>query len=162
MRTLGLLLSSAALAATPLWAQQLSGEGTCGTPEISQEVPIGDRPDHSYSVSKNSCSWTKPFEIAGQRAMPGTAVQTDERTGNMARFRGYYLDPMSGGDTVHYSYEGTTKFKDRATPESAEWNWTIANGTGKLTGLKGTGTCKGSWATGKYQWKCTGSYQLSR
>jgi hypothetical protein len=162
MRTPGLVLSLGWLAVSALSAQQLTGEGTCGTPEVSQEVPIGDRPEHSYSVSKNTCSWTKPFEIAGQRAEPGTAVQTDERTGNTARFRGHYLDPMSGGDTVHYAYEGTTKFKDTMTPESVAWTWTIANGTGKLAGLTGKGTCKGSWATGKYLWSCAGSYQLSK
>ena len=67
---------------------------------------------------------------------------------------------MAGGDTVHYSYEGVTIFKDKTTPESAAWNWTIAGGTGKFTGLKGTGTCEGSWATGAYKWSCTGAYEL--
>jgi hypothetical protein len=162
MRTLPFLIAMTLFAAVPLWAQRVSGEGTCGKPEVDQEVPIGDRPDHSFSVSKNNCTWTKPFEIAGEKAQGGTAVQMDERSGNTSRFRGHYLDTMAGGDTVHYRYEGTTTFKDRTTPESVAWTWTIANGSGKLKGLTGKGTCKGSWATGTYRWSCTGAYRLRR
>ena len=158
MRTHSFLLGFIFLAAPPLWAQRLSGEGTCGKPEVNQEVPIGDRPDHSFAVSKNTCTWTKPFEIAGERAEGGTAVQVDERNGSTSRFRGHFLDRMASGDTVHYRYEGVTTFKEK-TPQSAAWSWTIANGTGKFSGLTGRGTCKGSWPGGAYRWSCTGAYR---
>jgi hypothetical protein len=141
MRTHSFLLGFAFPVAPPLWAQHLSGEDTCGNPEVNQQIPVGDRPDHSFSVSKNSCSWTKPFEMAGEQ--------------------GHYLDRMSNGDTVHYRYEGVTKLKGE-TPQSVAWSWTFAGGSGKFSGLKGRGSCKGSWPGGVNRWSCTGTYVMGK
>jgi hypothetical protein len=68
---------------------------------------------------------------------------------------------MSNGDTVHYRYEGVATFKGQV-PQRATWNWTIVNGTGKLRGLSGRGSCKGSWPDGTYRWGCSGSYRMPR
>lgn len=152
---LGLML----LLAPPAWSQRLSGQGTCGEPEDQKEIAVGDRPDHSFSISKGKCTWSKPFEIAGQRAEGGTAVQMNERTGSTSKFRGHYLDPMSGGDTVHYSYEGTTTFAGEK-PQKQTWSWTIVGGTGKLKAVSGKGTCDGAWPEGKFSFSCTGAYRL--
>lgn len=161
MRTYSLIIGLSLFAVPPLPAQDLSGEGTCDQPEVNQVVPIGDAPDHSFALSKNRCRWTKPFEIAGERAEGGTAVQLAERSGNTSKFRGHYLDRMAGGDTVHYSYQGTTTFQDEK-PQSVAWTWNIVEGTGKLRGLIGQGSCKGSWPGGTYRWSCIGAYQLNR
>ena len=160
MRAPALLLCGF-LAAPQVWAQRLSGQGTCGPPAAHNEIPVGDRPDHTFSITKTPCSWTRPFEIAGQRAAGGMAVQSSERTGSRERFRGHYLDAMSGGDTVHYEFQGTATLKDQQ-PESVAWSWTIVNGTGKLKGVSGQGTCKGSWPGGSYKWTCTGGYKMGR
>ena len=128
---------------------------------MTQEIPIGDRPNHSYTVSKTPCTWTKPFEIAGQKAEGGNGVQVDERDGNTSRYRGHYLDRMSGGDTVNYSYEGVATFKGQV-PEGATWRWTVAHATGKLRGLTGRGTCKGSWPEGTYRWSCSGRFRAPK
>ena len=82
------LLFCAILVAPPLWGQRLSGEGTCADPDEFHQIPAGDRPDHTFAVSKSRCTWSKPFEIAGQRAVGGTVVQTRERNGNQERFPG--------------------------------------------------------------------------
>jgi hypothetical protein len=67
---------------------------------------------------------------------------------------------MSSGDTARYQYQGSTTFKD-GKPQSAEWSWTYAGGSGKLTKLKGKGTCKGTWdREGNNSWRCTGQYRL--
>jgi hypothetical protein len=88
-------------------------------------------------------------------------VQVDERSGSTSRFRGHFLDRMASGDTVHYRYEGVTTFKGE-TPQTAAWSWTIAGGSGKFSGLKGQGTCRGSWPDGPYHWSCTAAYQGAR
>lgn len=154
-----LILGLTLLSAPPLWAQQLTGEGTCGNPELAHQIPIGDRPNHSISISQTKCTWTKPFEIAGERAEGGTGVQFDERSGNTSRFQGHYLDRMSSGDTVHYRYQGVTSWKDER-PDNVAWSWTVVSATGKFSTLRGRGTCKGSWPDGTYRWRCTGAYRM--
>ncbi len=66
---------------------------------------------------------------------------------------------MENGDTVHYSYEGTAKMKDGMV-ESVENKWTIIRATGKLEGLKASGTCKGkSDGEGGVIFECEGEYK---
>jgi hypothetical protein len=132
------------LAAPELSGQRLTGEGSCTRPDTTHAIPVGDRPDHLFALARVSCTWTKPFEIAGSQSTGGTAVQFDELTGNTSRFHGVFSDVMSSGDTVHYRYQGTGTLRD-GTPQTAEWSWTYAGGTGKLRKLQGKGSCKGSW-----------------
>jgi hypothetical protein len=162
MRTYVFLLGLCLLAAPQLWAQRLSGEGSCTRPDTAHTVPVGDRPDHVFVVSKATCAWTRPFEIAGTRAKGGTAVQFDEMNGNASRFHGYYVDVMESGDTARYRYQGTSRFKD-GKPQTAEWSWSFAGGSGKLRNLSGRGSCKGGWdREGVNRWRCGGEYRLSR
>jgi hypothetical protein len=161
MRICSFLIGLCLLVAPTVSAQRLSGQGTCGEPEDQKEIPVGDRPNHSFAVSKSKCSWIRPFEIGGQRAEGGTAVQINERSRSTSKFRGDYLDPMSGGDTVHYSYEGTTTFAGEK-PQKQTWSWTIVAGTGKLKGVSGKGTCNGAWPEDKFRWSCTGAYRLPK
>jgi hypothetical protein len=153
-----LLLLLVLVPAGSVSAQRMSGVGTCDSSAMRREIPVGDRPDHSFAVEKNDCSYVKPFEIAGQHSEGGTAVQTTEQNGNTARFRGYYLDRMSGGDTVYYRYEGVATLRTGAPP-SAGWRWTILRASGKLQGLTGSGTCKDPYPEGKSRWTCTGVYR---
>ena len=162
MRYHMLPLALVLLAAPSLRAQQLSGEGSCSMPDTAHALTVSDRPDHLFVISRSRCTWTKPFEIAGAQATGGTVVQFDELRGNTARFQGVFLDGMSSGDTVRYRYEGTSRFKD-GKPQNAEWNWIYTGGTGKMTNLKGKGSCKGGWnSQGKNSWRCTGRYSLSQ
>lgn len=158
-----LVLGLTCLGTQVLVAQvKLSGEGTCAKPDIAHPIPVGDHPNHTFMVSRANCTWTKPFEIAGSQAQGGAAVQFDETSGNTSRFHGHYLDVMSTGDTARYRYQGTTTLKD-GKPQSAEWSWTYAGGTGKLRNLKGNGTCKGIWdREGINTWRCSGEYRLPK
>jgi hypothetical protein len=157
-----LLLLCLGLFVTPdLPGQRLSGEGSCTKADVMHHIPVGDHPNHTFMVSRVSCTWTKPFEIAGSQSKGGTAVQFDEVSGNTSRFHGHYLDVMSSGDTARYQYQGTSTSKG-GMPQSAEWSWTYAGGSGKLQNLKGKGSCKGVWKEGKNNFRCTGEYQLPR
>jgi hypothetical protein len=147
------------IAAAELSAQRLTGEGSCTRPDTAHAMSLGDRPDHLFALARVRCTWTKPFEIAGSQSTGGTAVQFDELTGNASRFHGVFSDVMSSGDTVHYRYQGTASFRN-GQPQGADWSWTYAGGTGKLTKLQGKGSCKGRWNRGINQWRCTGEYRL--
>lgn len=141
---------------------KLSGEGSCAKPAVLHSIPVPDRPDHVFSISQTTCTWTKPFEIAGTQAQGGTAVQFDELSANTSRFHGHYLDTMSSGDTVHYGYQGTTTLKN-GVPQSAEWRWALTGRSGQLKNLKGMGTCQGTWSReGVNAWHCTGQYRLRK
>jgi hypothetical protein len=160
MRSYAFLLGLTLIGASSLRAQQLSGEGSCSMSDTAHTISVADRPDHLFVISRSKCTWTKPFEIAGAQSKGGTAVQFDEVRGNTASFHGVFLDIMSNGDTVRYRYEGTSRSKD-GRPQSAEWNWVYAGGTGKMANLKGKGSCKGGWdRQGKNSWRCTGQYRL--
>ena len=63
-------------------------------------------------------------------------------TGNEASDHGYYVGTMSNGDKFTVKFAGTGHSKD-GKPVSGEGNWSFVDGTGKLKGLKGSGTYKG-------------------
>jgi hypothetical protein len=163
MRSPSLALGLTFFGATVLGAQtQLSGAGTCGTPDVAQAIAVRDRPNHSFSIAQTKCTWTRPFEIAGIQSKGGTGVQFDEVLDTTARFHGYYLDVMSNGDSAYYRYEGTTALQGGA-PQTAGWKWKFVGGSGKLKGLKGKGTCRATWnLSGVNTWECTGSYRLPK
>src|SRR6266700_3515236 len=148
MRTRFLALGLTFLGAQVLGAQtKLSGAGTCGKPDVTHTIAIGDRPNHSFTIS----------QIKG-----GAGVQSDEVSDSTSQFHGYFLDTMSDGNQAHYRYVGTTTLKDGAL-QSAIWNWLFVGGTGTLRGLRGSGSCRAkSIGNGVSAWECTGSYQLPK
>jgi len=163
MRTRFLALGLTVLGVQVLGAQtKLSGAGTCGKPDVTQTIPIGDRPNHAFTISQTKCRWTKPFAIGALRSKGGTGVQSDEVSDSTSQFHGYYLDTMSDGDRAYYRYVGTATLKDGA-PQGAMWNWLFVGGTGRLQGLRGSGSCRSKTiANGVSAWECTGSYQLPK
>ncbi len=161
MGTRFLALGLTLFGAQALGAQtKLSGAGTCAKPDVVHTIAIGDRPNHTFTISQTRCRWSKPFTIAGLRSKGGTGVQSDELSDSTSQFHGYFLDTMSEGNRAHYRYVGTTTLKNGAA-QSAMWNWLFVGGTGKLQGLRGSGSCRATWiADGVSAWECTGSYQL--
>jgi hypothetical protein len=160
MRALWLTVGWMCLAAPVALAQtKLSGAGQCAKRDPEHKLDVGDRPQHAFSISRSKCTWSRPFEIAGVEAKGGTAVQFDEVSAKGSRFHGYYLDTMANGDTAHYRYQGTATLNE-GMPPSTEWQWTL-RGTGKLKGVKGKGTCKGTASPdGMGTWECVGEYKL--
>jgi len=152
-----LLLATVAEAQT-----KISGTGHCNKPYTQSTVQVGDRANHFFVVSQGKCTWVKPWEIEGIQSKEGSITDFAEIIGNASSYRGYYLDTMANGDNVHYSYGGTTTLKD-GVPLSAEHKWSIIRGTGKLTGIKGQGICKGRFGEdGSMTWQCEGEYELPK
>jgi hypothetical protein len=68
---------------------------------------------------------------------------------------------VGNGDKYFIHFKGTTTMKDGA-PVSSDCTWKFTGGTGKLNGIKGKGTCKGTFQPdGKAAWDITGEYQLA-
>ena len=160
MRVKGLLvfLFAVALAATAAAQTKTSGSATCKSDPPSP-VALTDKPNHSFAVGKAQCTWTK-FEVAGLQSKDGISTSLDEITGDATSFRGYHVATMTNGDTTAVEFRGTGKLKD-GKPVSGEGTWTYTSGTGKLKGIKGKGTFKGTGnADGSVTYQIEGEYSL--
>jgi len=149
------------LAAIGLSAQtKASGTCQCKTdPASPPPVALTDKPDHSFAVGKAQCTWSN-WVIAGVPAKDGTSTDLDEISGDTVSVRGYHVATMTNGDTWVAKYQGSFKTKD-GKPVSGEGTWTFTSGTGKLKGIKGKGTYKGTAnADGSVSYKVDGDYQL--
>lgn len=139
---------------------KISGTVQCGKPEESHAFEVGDRPNHSFVMSKGKCAWTKPMEIAGNQDKEYTYVSVQEVFGSRAYDRGAGVDSMANGDNAFDRFEGMTTMKN-GVPQSAEGSWHYADGTGKLKRIKGKGTYRGTGAAdGGMTYKVEGEYTL--
>jgi hypothetical protein len=153
------LLFLGVLVAVGLSAQtKVSGTCTCkGDP--ASPVALTDKPNHSFAVGKGQCTWTK-FVVAGLQPKDGIATDLDEISGDTTTLRGYHVATMTNGDTWVAKYQGSGKSKD-GKPVSGEGTWNFTSGTGKLKGLKGKGTYKGTAnADGSATYQVNGVYSL--
>jgi hypothetical protein len=139
---------------------QTKASGACqckGDP--ASPVALTDMPNHSFAVGKAQCTWTN-FVVAGGQAKDGTSTDLDEISGDTISVRGYHVATMTNGDTWVAKYEGSGKLKD-GKPVSGEGTWSFTSGTGKLKGIKGKGTYKGTAnADGSMTYQVDGEYSL--
>ena len=147
------------LVAVGLSAQtKVSGTCTC-KPDSPSPVALADKPNHFFAVGKAQCTWTK-FEVAGLQPKDSVATDLDEISGDTTTVRGYHVATMTNGDTWVAEYQGSGKSKD-GKPVSGEGTWSFTSGTGKLKGIKGKGTYKGTPnADGSMTYQCDGVYSL--
>lgn len=149
------------LVAVDLSAQtKTSGTVTCNVdPAAPPPVALTDKPDHSFVIGKLQCTWAN-WTVAGVQAKDGTSTDVGEITGNTTSYRGYHVGTMANGDTFVVKYEGTGKLKD-GKPLSGDGTWSYVSGTGKLKGIKGKGTYKGTAnADGSATYQVDGDYSL--
>ena len=163
IKTFFLCLIVFALATAASAQTKISGTQQCAKPDQEHSFQVGDRPNHSFVISQFKCTWTKPFEIAGIQDKEGIDTDFAEIRGNTSRGRGCEVDTMANGDKIYFRYEGMLTLKD-GVPQSGEPKWTFVGGTGKLKGLKGTGSCKLASAApdGSTTWDCEGEYELPK
>jgi len=160
MRIRGVLVVFGAFAvASSLSAQtKIAGTATCKGDTIPP-VEVGDSPGHTLSVQKANCTWTG-LEIEGSPAKEGVSVATGEAHGNSGSSRGYHTGTMANGDHWTCSFQGRSTSKD-GKPVGDSGTWAFTNGTGKLKGIKGKGTFKGTPAAdGTMTYKIEGEYSL--
>ena len=130
-------------AAVALAQTKISGTGTCGKPDSSNVVEVGDRPGHVLVLTKESCTWSAPMEMAGLKSKTYTGAVTSDVSGDRSQDRGYVVMTMDNGDKAYIRFQGASTSKQGGA-HSAEGTWTYTGGTGKLKGLKGKGTFKSS------------------
>jgi hypothetical protein len=119
--------------------KKISGTSHCGKAEQQQSIPVGDTPDHAFSISKVKCSWPKPLEIAGLKTTEDEITGFTEVSGNSANQRMFLVGTMSNGDKMYVRPTGRVTFKDGA-PQTSTGTFKYTGGTGKLQGIKGKGT----------------------
>jgi hypothetical protein len=137
------MLSAVTLSASA--QTKVSGKLSCGKPDVSSSAEIPDAAGHTMMVSKASCTWPTPFDIGGANAKTAIDVSTAEVHGASGMQHGYNVSTMDNGDKATASYSGTMQLnKDGSGTFKGTWKYT--SGTGKLKGIKGSGTYKGTAA----------------
>jgi len=151
------LLTALAVAQT-----KISGTVKCGKNSIEQIVPVGDQPGHSFGVTQGSCTWTKAWKIEGVAAKEGMGTSRVEANGDVAHNNGVYVDTMENGDKAIYHFQFTATTKNGQTQISGH-KWQLMEGTGKLKGVKGQGTCKATATPdGGAMYECAGEYMAAK
>ena len=136
----------AACAGAALAQTKISGTGTCGKPDDSHAIEVGDRAKHMLVVTKDSCTWTTPMEMAGLKSKTYDGAITSDVTGERSQDRGYVVMTMDNGDKAFVRFQGAGTSKPGGA-HSGEGTWSYTGGTGKLKGLKGKGTYKSTGAS---------------
>jgi hypothetical protein len=134
-------LCALALAVAASAQTKVSGTATCKADPMTP-VEVGDAPGHMLGVQKANCTWAG-LEIAGSAAKDGVSVATVEVRGNNGASRGYHTGTVASGDKWTCSFQGKSVSKD-GKPVSDSGTWAFTSGTGKLKGIKGKGSYKGT------------------
>ncbi len=149
-----------ALAASLAAQTKISGTLQCSKSDPVYTIPVGDRPDHVFVISKTRCTWAKPLEMAGVAAKDYEYTGFNDISGSRARSRSGGFGTMANGDRVFVAAQGTGTVKE-GVAQTFEGTWSYTGGTGKFKGLKGKGTYKGKAAPdGTSSHEVEGEYQL--
>lgn len=142
---------------------QMSGAALCAPANPTYLIRVGDNPGHAYGLAQGTCTWTKPWEIAGLKNTQGVGTQTQEITGDTTKVRGTFVDTMTNGDKAFYNFEFTLVTKMDG-PHVMNHKWELLGGTGKLQGVKGQGTCTATPAgsDGSTNYECRGEHTFSK
>ncbi len=159
-RTILTILIALTLAASLAAQTKISGTLQCGKSDPVYTIPVGDRPDHVFTLSKTTCTWVKPPEMAGVAAKDHEYTASGDITGSRLRNRTAAFGNMASGDRYFTVTTGSGTVKDGVI-QTAEGTWSYTGGTGKLKGLKGKGTYKATGAPdGTFTIEVEGEYQL--
>ena len=164
MRSIAIPVSISVLGLTMLASAQtkISGTVQCGKPDEAHSLDVGDRPNHSLMISKGKCTWTKPMKIAGTQTKEDDGTNFDEVNGDISTGQGYVVGTMDNGDKMYVSIQTLGIMKD-GKMQSARGTFALAGGTGKLKGVKGRGTFKGTPAEdGTTSYDVVGVYETPK
>jgi len=159
MRKLLLVVCSSLLFASAAMAQgKIDTKWHCAKPATEHKLNVGDVPDHTYSIIQGTCSATA--SDSGFAEKTGEYTEFEETWKASMTAHGRYNVTMDNGDKVYYTYE-ESRPTDITKPASNKWK--IVSGTGKLKGVKASGTCSGKLnADGSADWACTGTYSMGK
>ncbi len=137
--SLALVVAGSAAAQT-----KISGTAQNAKPDPTYSIEAGDHPGHTTTLQKSAVTWSTPMEIAGEKTKDGFDVATIEMWATKATDSGTHVSNMDNGDKIFVSFHGASTVKD-GKPGAEQGTWYFTGGTGKLKGLKGKGTYKGTF-----------------
>ena len=76
------------VAATATAQTKFSSIAQCGQPDTQHAIPVGDLPDHSLVLQQLKCTYSKPMEIEGAKAVATVITITYEVSGDSVRAQG--------------------------------------------------------------------------
>ncbi|MGA2904181.1 MAG: hypothetical protein ABSD98_10145 [Candidatus Korobacteraceae bacterium] len=133
--------------------------GKCDKPKVQQSISIPDQQGHMLTLAQGNCTATG--DIGGAAGKDGVYSEHADVKGNQLRNWGVYVETLASGDKVFYDYQSTGTMKDGVF-QSATNKYQISGGTGKVKGIKGSGTCKLTGAAdGSSDYSCSGEYTLA-
>jgi hypothetical protein len=141
----------------------MAGVALCARANPEYLIRAGDDPGHSYGVAQGVCTWTTPWEIAGLKNTQGVGTHVEETNGDTTKARGTFVDTLSNGDKAYYAYEFTA-VAGAGGPQIQGHKWELVGGTGKLVGVKASGTCtaRAEGADGSMRYDCKGQYTMPK
>ena len=151
------------LASFSLAQEKATSQWNCGKPSDAHSIDVDDHANHTYAVTKTTCTATKG-EVGGVKEKEGLGTQFNETMGNSTTWHGVFVVTAENGDKIYYHYSNSGKgmLKDGQF-QSGGNKWSMMGGTGKFAALKGEGTCAGKGnADGTVTWNCTGTYTLAK
>jgi hypothetical protein len=128
------LMASAAAAQT-----KISGAVQCSKPEQVGSVDVGDRPGHTITLNKGTCTWTTPIEIEGAKTKEDAMVIATEATPTRMTSNGAVVGSLDNGDKIFVSIHDVVPVKD-GKPGDGHGTFMFTGGTGKAKGIRGKGT----------------------
>lgn len=155
------LLIVVGLAATAAAQTKISGTAQCGKPNPSQGIELGDRAHHMFVLGQSKCTWTKPLEIAGTQMKESVLSGFDEIAGDKSQSQGFAVSTLANGDKTHARFVGSGTLKD-GKPQTMKGQWRFVGGTGKVMGIKGQGTYKGTAGETGVTYEVEGEYVLPK
>ncbi len=136
-------MAVALLFASALAAQtKVAGKQQCPKPEVVGTELAGDQAGHRLTLEKNTCTWSTPMEIVGEKSKDGTYVAFSENSSTRASTAGTYVGNMANGDKFYLSFRWAVvkDGKPKSSIERVKGTWAFTGGTGKLEGIEGKGT----------------------
>jgi hypothetical protein len=137
---------------------KFTGKMSCAKPDQNHVAPVGDKPDHVLMLTSQKCTWSQG-DFNGDKLKDETDTFTSDAAAGESHDRGYGVGTLTSGDKYYVEFKTKTTLKGQ-NPASAECKWKLAGGTGKVAGISGKGTCKGTFsADGKSSWEMEGDYK---
>ena len=132
--------------------------GSCSKPDVQQSVPAGDKDGHSFTIEQGKC--TAAGKIGDASGKDGVYATHGDATATRSKASGVFAETLDSGDKIFYTYQETVMVKDNL-PQSGNNTYQIVGGTGKMKGIKGSGTCKMTGTgDGGIKYSCSGVYMM--
>jgi hypothetical protein len=125
-------------------------------------LEVGDVPGHAFVIDQGKCTASKGSSIGGVQQKEGTVTEFADATGNNAKGHGIFVETLSSGDKIRYTFTNAGVSKDGKLVSGSN-KWSVVGGTGKFKGATGGGTCKGGGSPdGSTTFDCTGNISAGK